>query len=116
VTWADLVIAIRDHVRVEVLDIGPSPEKMCKREKGLWKADADGGQPVELVSPTYFPNYPIVTPDRHVVFTSSQGGLQAPWIVSLDGGPPRGRMSGLRPEAVERYPCRRRRTFAKYES
>jgi len=51
----------------------------------IWKADSDGRQPVELVSRG---NHPIVTPDRHVVFGSDQSGVQAPWIVSIDGGPP----------------------------
>jgi Tol biopolymer transport system component len=71
-TWDGLIIVFADP-----------------RKGSIWKADSDGRQAVELVSETYLPRNPVVTPDRQVVFLSDQGGVQAPWIVSLDGGAPR---------------------------
>jgi eukaryotic-like serine/threonine-protein kinase len=59
------------------------------KAQSIWKADSDGRQAVELVSKAYLPIDLIVTPDRHVVFLSAQSGVQAPWIVSLDGGSPK---------------------------
>jgi Tol biopolymer transport system component len=54
---------------------------------GIWKADADGRQPVHLVTGDAF--LPVVTPDdRSVVFLSRRSGLQSPWIVPLSGGTP----------------------------
>ena len=54
---------------------------------GLWKVDADGRQPVHLVTGDAI--LPVVTPDdRRVIFLSSRTGLQSPWIVSIDGGTP----------------------------
>jgi serine/threonine protein kinase/Tol biopolymer transport system component len=54
---------------------------------GIWKVDADGRQPVHLVTGDAI--LPIVTPDdRSVIFLSGRSGLQAPWIVSIDGGTP----------------------------
>jgi len=59
---------------------------------GLWRVRADGREPVHLVSglsgglPSQAPQ--VALDDRYVVFTSSQGGLDSPWIVSIDGGPP----------------------------
>ena len=55
---------------------------------GIWKVDADGRQPVHLVTGDAI--LPIVTPDdRSVIFLSSRSGLQSPWIVSIDGAPRR---------------------------
>jgi serine/threonine protein kinase len=53
--------------------------------EGLWKVNADGRQPEQLVpgqtrSPVVFPN------GRFVVFLSSRRGALSPWIVSIDGG------------------------------
>jgi Tol biopolymer transport system component len=59
------------------------------KTESLWKADSGGRQAVELVPRAHLPVDPVTTPDRHLVFVSLQGGLQAPWIVSLDGGSPR---------------------------
>jgi serine/threonine protein kinase len=54
---------------------------------GIWKVDADGREPVQLVAGDAI--LPIVTPDdRSVIFLSSRSGLQSPWIVSIDGGTP----------------------------
>jgi Tol biopolymer transport system component len=54
---------------------------------GLWKVDADGRQPVHLVTGDAI--LPVVTPDdRRVIFLSSRTGLQSPWIVPIDGGTP----------------------------
>jgi eukaryotic-like serine/threonine-protein kinase len=54
---------------------------------GIWKADADGRQPVHLVTGDAF--LPVITPDdRSVVFLSRRSGVQSPWIVSLNGGAP----------------------------
>ena len=54
---------------------------------GIWKVDADGRQPVHLVTGDAI--LPIVTPDdRSVIFLSGRSGLQSPWIVSIDGGTP----------------------------
>ncbi len=57
-------------------------------QNGLWKADAEGRRPVQLVPGSAFE--PIVLPDdRRVLFRSSRGGdVLSPWIVSLDGGEP----------------------------
>jgi Tol biopolymer transport system component len=53
----------------------------------IWKADSDGRRAVELISQR--DNYsPVVNPDGKVVFLSSQLGIQAPWVVSIDGGSP----------------------------
>ena len=55
---------------------------------GIWKVDADGRQPVHLVTGDAI--LPIVTPDdRSVIFLSGRSGLQSPWIVSIDGGTPK---------------------------
>ena len=53
---------------------------------GLWKVDrTSGSRPVLLEKGQAI--FPIVTPDnRHVVFLSSRGGLQTPWIVPIEGG------------------------------
>jgi WD40 repeat protein len=59
------------------------------KTESLWKADSDGRQAVELVPRTYLPTYPVVTPHGQVVFVSRYSGVQAPWIVSLEGGSPR---------------------------
>jgi Tol biopolymer transport system component len=57
--------------------------------ESLWKADSDGRQAVELVPRTYVPTDPVVTPNGQVVFLSRHNsGVQAPWIVSLEGGSP----------------------------
>jgi Tol biopolymer transport system component len=55
--------------------------------EGLWKVNADGRQPEQLVpgnvrSPVVFPN------GRFVVFLSSRRAALSPWIVSIDGGEP----------------------------
>jgi dipeptidyl aminopeptidase/acylaminoacyl peptidase len=55
--------------------------------EGLWKVNADGRQPEQLVpgqirSPVVFPN------GRFVGFLSSRRGALSPWIVSIDGGEP----------------------------
>jgi DNA-binding winged helix-turn-helix (wHTH) protein/Tol biopolymer transport system component len=52
--------------------------------EGLWKTDAAGLDPVQLVSG--FAVEPVVTRDRAVVFVSNRSGVQSPWIVPLDGG------------------------------
>jgi Tol biopolymer transport system component len=52
--------------------------------EGLWRVDASGRAPVQLVSG--FAVEPVVTRDRAVVFVSNLNGAQSPWIVSLDGG------------------------------
>ena len=54
---------------------------------GLWKRDANG-RTTQLVQD--FANDVIVTPDdRNVLYVSFRSGIQAPWIVPLDGGEPR---------------------------
>jgi serine/threonine protein kinase len=54
---------------------------------GLWKVDADGRQPVHLVTGDAI--LPVVTADdQSVIFLSSRNGVQSPWIVSIDGGTP----------------------------
>ena len=53
---------------------------------GIWKRSIDGGQPTRLAEGFSM----TVTPDgRQVLFLSDVNGLQSPWVVSLDGGPPR---------------------------
>jgi Tol biopolymer transport system component len=55
--------------------------------RGLWKGDADGRHAVHLVSCQAI--WPVVTADdRQVIFLTSRSGVQSPWIVSIDGGPP----------------------------
>jgi Tol biopolymer transport system component len=54
---------------------------------GLWKVDADGRHPVQLVPGHAV--WPVVTPDdRRVIFVSNRSGSQILWSVSIDGGPP----------------------------
>jgi Tol biopolymer transport system component len=54
---------------------------------GLWKVDADGRHAIHLVPGNAA--WPVVTADdRHVIFISTRSGVQAVWIVSIDGGPP----------------------------
>jgi serine/threonine protein kinase len=58
------------------------------RANGLWKADADGGRPTQLVAGEGW--NPIFTADdRAVIFISSRTGRQSLWIVSIHGGEPR---------------------------
>ena len=71
-------------------------------EAGLWKADADGRNAIQLVSgsimvdPTATGNWVTVTPDdRQAVFVSLDGGLPAIWTVPLDGGAPVQLFEGL---------------------
>jgi serine/threonine protein kinase len=55
-------------------------------DRGIVTRSMDGGQATRLVDGFS----PVLTPDgREVVFLSDAGGLQSPWVVSLDGGPPR---------------------------
>ena len=56
--------------------------------ESLWKADADGRHPTQLVP--YTVAWPRITADdRHVVFMSSvKTGKPSPWIISIDGGEP----------------------------
>jgi len=54
---------------------------------GLWKVDADGRHPFQLVSGDAVT--PVVTPDgRRVIFVSSRSRAPRLWSVSIDGGPP----------------------------
>jgi serine/threonine protein kinase len=56
--------------------------------RGLWKADADGRNPTQLVSGGS--NWPIITPDdRNVIYGSQSGGIFQLWTVLLAGGKPR---------------------------
>ena len=71
-------------------------------EAGLWKADADGRNAMQLVSgpimldPAGTGNWVTVTPDdRQVVFVSLEGGEPAVWTVPLDGGKPARLFEGL---------------------
>jgi len=53
--------------------------------EGLWKVNADGRQPEQLVPGQV--RSPVVFPDgRFVGFLSSRRGALSPWIVSIDGG------------------------------
>ena len=60
---------------------------------GLWKVDAAGRQATQLV-PGFekfggFVVEPLVSPDgRYVIFISNRSGVQAPWIVPIEGGEP----------------------------
>ena len=58
------------------------------KTEGISKADSDGRRAVELVSKSYLPYAEVVTRDGQVVFLSGRNGIQAPWIVSLNGGSP----------------------------
>jgi Tol biopolymer transport system component len=54
---------------------------------GVWKADVDGRHAVQLVPDIV--SSPVVTgDDRYVIFISVRSGMQAPWIVPIDGGSP----------------------------
>jgi eukaryotic-like serine/threonine-protein kinase len=58
------------------------------KASGLWKMDGTGGKPILLVSGDAW--NPAVTPDNQwAIFLSSSGGIQSPWIVSMNGGPPK---------------------------
>jgi Tol biopolymer transport system component len=57
-----------------------------RERPGLWKT-TDGGRPVQVIPGQAA--WPCVTrDDRHVVFASSQAGVQSLWMVSIDGGTP----------------------------
>ena len=57
----------------------------ARRGDGLWRTDAAGRSPVQLSAAETFDV--VVTPDdRRVVFLSSQGGRESPWIVPIEGG------------------------------
>lgn len=52
---------------------------------GLWKADAEGRNRVQLVPGQV--SAPVVTgDDRYVIFMSSRNGQQTPWMVPIEGG------------------------------
>jgi Tol biopolymer transport system component len=55
--------------------------------EGLWKVNADGRQPEQLVPGQV--RSPLVSPNgQFVVFLSIRRGALSPWIVSIDGGEP----------------------------
>jgi Tol biopolymer transport system component len=55
--------------------------------EGLWKVNADGRQPEQLVPGQI--RSPVMAPNgRFVVFVSSRRGALSPWTVSIDGGEP----------------------------
>jgi eukaryotic-like serine/threonine-protein kinase len=55
---------------------------------GLLRLDtSDGAKPVQIVSGNAL--FPMITRDnRHVMYLSSETGVQSPWIVPIDGGQP----------------------------
>jgi hypothetical protein len=54
---------------------------------GLWRADADGRNPVQLVSAVNY--WPQITPDdQNVLYVASTNGLLQIWSVPLAGGTP----------------------------
>jgi len=54
---------------------------------GLWKADADGRDPVQLVPGVTF--WPLITiDDRNVIYESFAGGFLQMWMIPLTGGTP----------------------------
>jgi Tol biopolymer transport system component/DNA-binding winged helix-turn-helix (wHTH) protein len=56
---------------------------------GLWRTDAHGRAPSQLVTGEGLAVEPVVTPDdRHVIFLSSRAGVMSPWSVPLGGGRP----------------------------
>ena len=55
-------------------------------DASIWKVDADGRQPVTLVSGGLVPV--ISRDDRHVIYLSLRGSAQSPWMVPIDGGQP----------------------------
>jgi Tol biopolymer transport system component len=57
--------------------------------EGLWRADADGRPPRQLVTGEGLAVEPRITPDdRSVIFLSSRSGVMSPWIVPVGGGEP----------------------------
>ena len=54
---------------------------------GIWKANADGRHRVQL-TPGSAGYLQITRDDRSVLFLSTRSGLQSPWIVPIEGGPP----------------------------
>jgi Tol biopolymer transport system component len=55
------------------------------RTAGLWKVDADGRHPAQLL-PDASGRAVISPDDRRVIFLSGRTGTQSPWMVSLEGG------------------------------
>ncbi len=56
-------------------------------EASIWRVEADGRQPVELVSESAL--IPVISrDDRHVIYLSGRGGSQALWMVPIEGGEP----------------------------
>ena len=53
----------------------------------IWRVDADGRQPVELVSE--FGLVPLIShDDRHVIYLSARNGVVGLWTVPIEGGQP----------------------------
>jgi len=59
----------------------------ARRSDGLWTSDGAGRDAVRLAADTTF-DVRVTPDDRHVVFLSSRGDVEAPWIVPIDGGEP----------------------------
>lgn len=55
--------------------------------EGLWKADASGRQPVQLLAGGAGEPR-LSADDRHVIFVSGRSGLQSLWMVPITGGEP----------------------------
>jgi Tol biopolymer transport system component len=56
-------------------------------EASIWRVEADGRQPVKLVSESGL--IPVISrDDRHVIYLSGRGGSQTPWMVPIEGGEP----------------------------
>jgi Tol biopolymer transport system component len=51
-------------------------------DASIWRVDADGRQPVRLVSGGILP---VISRDKHVIYI---GGAQSPWMVPIEGGQP----------------------------
>jgi len=56
-------------------------------EASIWRVEADGRQPVELVSEGAL--IPVISrDDRHVIYLSGRSGFPTPWMVPIEGGEP----------------------------
>ncbi len=84
------IVAAADRETPEQLVYGSHPSATSDGRtilfdrNGIWKADADGRNAVQLSQDGALP---IVMPDdKHVIFLSHRSGTQSPWIVPLEGG------------------------------
>jgi Tol biopolymer transport system component len=86
-TVAPVEIASNGHGAVATSDGNTIVFMKSDGAASIWRVDADGREPVELVSE--FGAVPLIShDDRHVMYLSLRGGVQGLWTVPIEGGQP----------------------------